>query len=90
LTDKDRILWCAVKYAHAIDDEESTAAVLNELKPRIPYLEDAVLWDLRKATGGYLDTANQFRAKHVSEWEAVVVLIDDELSARRKALGGTS
>ena len=84
MTEREKVLWCAVKYAHAIDDDESTTAVLNELKPRIPYMGDTVLWEMRKAVFGYLDDAPRYRAKHVAEWESVRDLITNELAMRLK------
>ena len=88
MTDRERILWCAVKYAHAIDDNASTAAVLKELTPRIPYLGDGTLWEMRKAMLGYLDTARQYGATHVEEWKKELCMIEDELKMRLKMREG--
>ena len=88
MTERERVLWCAVKYAHAVDDNDSTAAVLTELTPRIPYLGDAALWEMRKAVRGYLDTARQYGAKHVEEWGKELVLVEDELKMRLKIREG--
>ena len=88
MTDRERILWCAVKYAHAVDDNASTAAVLAELTSRIPYLGDATLWEMYKAVRGYLDTSRQYGATHVKEWEKVREIIHDELEMRIKMREG--
>ena len=88
MTEKEKVLWCAVKYAHAVDDDESTAAVLSELTPRIPYMGDTALWELFKAVRGYLDTARQYGAKHVEPWETELDYIKDELAMRLKIREG--
>ena len=88
MTDRERILGCAVKYAHAVDDNESTVAVLAELGPRIAYMGDAALWEMFKAVRGYLDTARQYGATHVKEWEKVREIIHDELEMRLKMREG--
>lgn len=88
MTERERVLWCAMKYAHAVDDEESTRAVLSELAPRIIYMSDTALWEMRKAIGGYLNWTEQRHPKFVSEWTTVLKYIDVERSVRQKKREG--
>lgn len=88
MTEKEKVLWCAIKYVHAVDDNDSTAAVLAELTPRIPYMDDTALWEVFKAVRGYLDTSRQYGAKHVEEWQKELKLIEDELKLRLRIRGG--
>lgn len=84
MTAKERVLWCAVKYAHAIDDNESTEAVIEELRARLPYLGNTALWEIFKAVRGYEENLERYGAKHFQEWEAVYGEVKDELSLRDK------
>lgn len=88
MTEREKVLWCAVKYAHAVDDNDSTAAVVAELNPRISYMGDTALWEIFKAVRGYLDTARQYGAKHGELWETELGYIKDELAMRMKIREG--
>lgn len=70
---EEKVLWCAMKYALALDEGDATEAVIFTLKPKIPELSDQVLIDMLTAVENYVQSGKLMAAKRffIPEWDEV-------------------
>lgn len=82
----DKVLWCAMKYALALDEGDAAEAVILTLEPRVKELGDQILADMLTAVERYLnDHALDIEEKAFApEWSDVRAWLTAERNARTK------